>query len=289
MAYRVRVCYAAVMAIRILYLGDLVGAAGWQMVKQALPALRQTHRADLIIANAENAANGTGLTPEIYHKLNDAGVDGITLGDHVFKKQQIVSILESRDNIVRPANMSARASGKRWMRLTIQRDHAPAVDVYILLLLGRLFMTLPANDPFDAADQLLGELPATNPIVIVEMHAEATSEKVAMGWHLNGRVAAVVGSHTHVATADARVLPADVPGGGGGGTGYITDVGMCGPHDSVLGRRVDRVLKHMTTGMHAAFDVAEGNVQINGVLLEIDERRRCCTHIEHVRYCGQAG
>jgi len=277
------------MAIRILYLGDLVGAAGWQIVKQALPALRQTHRADLIIANAENAANGTGLTPEIYRKLCDAGVDGITLGDHVFKKQQIVSTLESCDNIIRPANMSSKASGKRWMRLTVQRDNEPAVEIYILLLLGRLFMTLPANDPFDVADQLLGELPANDPIVLVEMHAEATSEKVAMGWHLNGKVAAVIGSHTHVATADARVLPGDVPGGGSGGTGYITDMGMCGPHDSVLGRRVDRVLKHMTTGMHAAFDVAEGNVQINGVLLEIDERRRCCMHIEHVRYSGEHG
>ncbi|MCG8510120.1 MAG: YmdB family metallophosphoesterase, partial [Rhodospirillales bacterium] len=227
----------------------------------------------------------------IYNKLIEAGVDGITLGDHAFKKQQIVGTLEQQANIIRPANISAKAAGRAWMKLHVERPTGgPGVDLFVFTLLGRVNVPMKSDDPFAAADRLLAELPAVNPLVLVEVHAEATGEKVALGWYLNRRVVGVVGTHTHVATADARILPGDVEGGevGPGGTfpamgaatGYISDVGMCGPHDSVLGRRVDRILKHMTTGMHAAFDVAEGNVQLNGVVIEIDEGGRGCTAIE---------
>ena len=278
------------MAIKILVLGDVVGTAGRQAVAQCLPALKERWEPDVVIVNAENAANGSGLTPALYEKLCKAGVDGMTLGDHAFRKQQILPVLDREVNIIRPANLSGKARGKGWMRLSVQRGGASGgeVSVYVVTVLGRLFLpTLAADDPFAAVDRVLGELPQRGAIVLVEMHAEATSEKVAMGWHCNGRVSAVFGTHTHVATADARILPREVDGVnvgglGAGGTGYVTDLGMCGPHDSVLGRRVDRVLKFMTTSMPAAFDVAEQNPRVNGIFLEVDERSGRCVGIERV-------
>lgn len=283
------------MTIKILVLGDVVGTAGRQAVAQCLPALKERWAPDLVVINAENAANGSGLTPALYEKLRAAGVDGMTLGDHAFRKQQIFPVLDREGTIIRPANLSGKARGKGWMRLRVVRDGGQEVSVYVITVLGRLFLpTLPADDPFAAVDRIVAELPEANPIVLVEMHAEATSEKVAMGWHCNGRVAAVYGTHTHVATADARILPREVEGVhvgglGVGGTGYITDIGMCGPHDSVLGRRVDRVLKFMTTSMPAAFDVAEANPQVNGVFLEIDEGSKRCVQIERVAMAADVG
>lgn len=274
------------MAIKVLILGDIVGTPGRLAVAQCLPVLREQWSPDLVIVNAENAANGTGLTPDLYAKLMTAGVDGVTLGDHVYKKKDIVRTLEQEANIIRPANLPAKAAGKPWMRLRVAQGEAAGTSVYVMTVLGRLFMGLPSNDPFATVDALIAQLPEANPIVIVEVHAEATSEKIAMGWHLNGRVAAVFGTHTHIPTADARILPTDVPGGGGspgrGGTGYVTDLGMCGPIDSVLGRRVDRVLTHMTTSMPAPFDVADGRPTVQGIFLEIDERVRRTVRIERV-------
>lgn len=279
------------MSLRIVFLGDIVGGPGCKAVSQLIPVIRERWRPDLVIANAENAANGTGLTPEIYKKLCSRGVDGITLGDHVYKKKQIVQTLERESNIIRPANLSAEAVGKRWMCLTTKPredgSRAGGPNVYVLTVLGRIFMAMPANDPFATVDALLDELPERNPIVIVEVHAEATSEKIAMGWHLNGRVAAVVGTHTHTPTADARILPAEVDGigspcVGAGGTAYISDLGMTGPHDSVLGRRADRVVAHMTTNMPFPFDVAEGNPRVQGVVIDIDPSSRRATAIERI-------
>ena len=239
------------MSIRVLILGDIVGTPGRQAVAQCLPALREQYNADLVIANAENAANGSGLTPDLYAKLCNAGVDAMTLGDHVYKKKQIVSTLEAKDNIIRPANLPPAAAGKPWMKLTVARAGEMSANIYIFTVLGRIFTNLPCNDPFAAVDSVIAQLPEAKPNVIVEVHAEATSEKKALGWYLNGRVAAVFGTHTHVPTADERILPINVPGSNGtpgrGGTAYITDIGMCGPQDSILGRRVDRVLTHMTT------------------------------------------
>ena len=260
------------MSLRVVMLGDIVGQPGRLAVAQLVPTIRQRWQPDLIIANAENAAGGSGLMPEQYAKLSDAGIDAFTLGDHVYKRAQIVPTLETQANIIRPANLPAGAKGRRWMQLAVPR--LPGVSLFVTTVLGRIFINLPANDPFATIDEVLSELPAVDPLVLVEVHAEATSEKQAMGWYLDGRVAAVVGTHTHVATADARILPH--------GTGYITDLGMTGPQESVLGRRIDRVLTHMTTSMPAPFDVAEGDPRVCGVFLEIDPKSRRTTHIERI-------
>lgn len=285
--------------MRVVFLGDIVGSPGRLAVKQLMPTLRERYAADLVIANAENIANGSGLTPSLYDKLCQYGIDGMTLGDHVFKKAQIVNTLERADNLIRPANLSSQTAGRGWMKLQPRDAHGePRRDlpaVHVITVLGRLMMSqLPSNDPFACVDAFLSQLPQSEPrpIVIVEIHAEASSEKVAVGWHCNRRVAAVVGTHTHIPTADARVLPAQfaeqnnasqTPGATcGGGTAYITDLGMSGPQDSVLGRRVDRVLKQMTTGMYAAFDVAAGNPRVNGVCLSIDVDSGLSTSIERI-------
>ncbi|MCC5830123.1 MAG: TIGR00282 family metallophosphoesterase, partial [Phycisphaeraceae bacterium] len=264
--------------LKLIMLGDIVGAPGRLAVTQLLPQLREQYRPDLVIVNGENAHNGTGITPEVYRKLKAIGVDGITLGDHVYKKIQISGILQERQDIIRPANLSRHAVGRRWMRLTPGGDDAPAdgwrPSLYIITVLGRVFTNLPADDPFATIEQVLEELPDPRPLVLVEIHAETTSEKVAMGWFLDGRVSAVIGSHTHVATADARILPL--------GTAYITDMGMCGPHESILGRRIDRVLTHMTTAMPAPFDVATGDPRINGVYIEIETNTRRARKIERI-------
>ncbi|MEM7624941.1 MAG: TIGR00282 family metallophosphoesterase [Planctomycetota bacterium] len=277
--------------MRIAFLGDVVGTPGRQALTQQTPALRETHGVDLIIANAENVANGSGITPEQYRKLADAGVDGMTLGDHAFRKQQIRATLESAPNLIRPINLPGRAWGKGFMRLASPTEGGP--DLVVVTIMGRLFMnSVQADDPFAALDRFLESLRSQPPaVVIAEIHCEATSEKIAFGWHANGRVAAAVGSHTHVPTADARILPSpghddSLPGtpvvGAGRGTAYVTDLGMTGPQDSVLGRRVDRVVHHMSTGLPAAFDVAEGNPVVQGVLIDIDESSRLATHVERV-------
>lgn len=278
------------MSIRIVMLGDIVGTAGRLAVAQCLPALRERYQPNLVIANAENAANGSGLTPALHAKLAALGIDGMTLGDHVFKKKEIVKTLTDEPTLIRPANLPVSAAGRGWMRLTLNGAGEGGPAVVVVTLLGRVFMNLPVNHPFEVIEQVLSQAPR-DAIVLVEMHAEATSEKVAMGWYLNGRVAAVLGTHTHIPTADARILPAAPlhgrPGGAptlgaAGGTAYITDMGMSGPYDSVLGRRIDRVLHHMSTSMHAPFDVAEGNPRVCGVAIEVDPASRRATAIERI-------
>jgi metallophosphoesterase (TIGR00282 family) len=264
------------MPIRLAILGDIVGTPGRQAVTQQLPVIRQRFNTDLILANAENAANGSGLTPEQYRKLIDAGLDGITLGDHCFKKAQIAGTLEREPNIIRPANLSAKAKGRGMMRLELQQD-GRTIPIYVMTVMGRLFMGLPSSDPFACVDRLLASIPEPNAIKLVEVHAEASSEKIALGWYLSGRVSCVFGTHTHIPTADARLLPAHVLGSGGEAgppalptTAYITDLGMSGPRDSVLGRKVEKVLHQMTTSMPAPFDVAEGAPTVQGIVVEID-------------------
>ncbi len=257
--------------------------------------MREQHGVDLVVANAENCASGSGLTAEQYRKLKDAGVDGMTLGDHALKKQQIRHTLETAPDLIRAINWPAACWGKGAMVLERKTEEGtPLPTVHVVMVMGRLFMNGPqADDPFVAVDRYLDSIRdlMPRPVVIVEAHAEATSEKVALGWHLNGRVAAVLGTHTHVPTADARLLPkpgspdadASIPGSPNpfpGGTAYCTDLGMTGPDDSVLGRRVDRVLRYMTTATPAPFDVAEGRPAAHGVILDIDERSGLATAIE---------
>lgn len=282
--------------MRMAYIGDVVGAAGMRALAHAAPILRSEHGVELLVANAENAANGSGLTPELYKKCKAAGIDGVTLGDHVFKKAQIVPTLERERDLIRSCNLPAGAAGRGVMTLSTggkggDSGDASGPPIVVISVMGRLFMhQLPVDEPFAAIDREVALIGSREACVIVEVHAEATSEKIALGWHLNGRVAAVVGTHTHVPTADARLLPMPVTdptlpgegrlGVGELGTAYITDLGMTAPKDSVLGRRADRVVKHMSTGMHAAFDVAEGRPTAMGVLLDLDPKRRLCRSVE---------
>jgi metallophosphoesterase (TIGR00282 family) len=278
--------------MRIAYLGDIVGTPGRRALQQQMPGLRGELGADVVIANAENIANGSGITPDQYKKLVDAGVDGMTLGDHAFRKQQIAATLKSADNLIRPINLPGRAWGRGFMRLPSPLEGGS--DVVVAMVMGRVFMnSVQADDPFAAIDRLLEDLRKQPPaVVIFEVHAETTSEKIALGWHANGRCAAVLGSHTHVPTADARLLPApgselSLPGQstlrpGVGGTAFVTDLGMTGPQDSVLGRRADRVVRHMSTGLPAAFDVAEANPVVQGVLIDVDPQTGRATAIERI-------
>jgi len=308
--------------VRVLFLGDIVGGVGLRAVCESIPALREQHAPHLIIANAENAAQGSGLIPDQFRRLREAGVDGVTLGDHALRKKQIATALDSDPAIIRPANLPAAAPGTGVMRLVAERgDGLPPAVVYVTTVLGQLFITmLRGGDPFAAADQAVATVrrerekrgresfssgggsmerlptpfPGVPACLIVEAHCEATSEKSALGWHLNGRAAAVLGSHTHVQTADARLLPrprstdeipgddSDFPPGTGHGTAYLTDLGMCGPRDSVIGRRPDRVVKTMTTTMPTAFDVAAGSPMVQGALVTIDPEAGLATAIERI-------
>ncbi len=269
------------MPVRIVMLGDIVGRPGRLAVAQQIPVIRERWRPDLILANAENAANGTGLAPEHYTRLRAAGLDGLTLGDHAYKKIQIVETLERQNDIIRPANYPPGARGKGWMRIAFPEGSAASGrGLFVVTVLGRVFMQGPADDPFATIERVLSEITERDPIVLVEIHAEATSEKQAIGWQFNGRVAAIVGTHTHVATADARILSS--------GTAYITDLGMSGPQESILGRDIDRVLHHMLTAMPTPFDVAEGDPRVCGVMIEIDEKTRKATVIEQIELKADA-
>jgi metallophosphoesterase (TIGR00282 family) len=273
-------------ALTVAFLGDIFGSPGRMVVQQQLPKLREDHAPDLVIANAENARSGSGLTPELYRKIRGYGIDAITLGDHVFRDRSIVDILQLADEpIARPANLSTKAPGRTFIRLPADPSASRAQgggdgghgrDLFVITVLGRIFMGLPADDPFATIDRLLPQLPHPKPLVIVEAHMEATSEKAAMAHHLDGRVALVVGTHTHVPTADARILPQ--------GTGFITDVGMCGPHASIIGRAPEAVLRHMTTGLHVPYEVGHGGEALCGVVARIDQTTGRCLTIERVQY-----
>ena len=263
------------MPFRILALGDIVGRPGRQVVHRKLPALVKERQIDLVIANAENIAGGSGITQNLFHKVRSYGVDVVTLGDHVFKKADIIPTLTSSERLLRPANLSASAAGRTHTVVTTNGN----VSVGVFAVLGRIFMSqMPADDPFAAAEKILNQLPKSVKVVVCDIHAEASSEKVAMGHWLDGRCSLVFGTHTHIPTADAKILP--------GGTAFISDLGMCGPYDSVLGRRKDRVVKYMTTNMPQPFDVATGDVRLCGALAEIDEQTGRALSIERVEVQG---
>jgi metallophosphoesterase (TIGR00282 family) len=233
------------------------GHPGIRAVEERLPALREELDLDFVVANGENAADGLGITPKISDKLLAAGVDAITLGNHTWRRREIVPYLSGTDRVIRPANYSASAPGRGWTT-------APARDgtrVAVVNLLGDLFLE-PAVTPFEIVDDLVEKARRETPFVIVDFHGEATSEKVAMAWHLDGRVTAVFGTHTHIQTNDARVLP--------GGTAAITDAGMTGPHESVIGVKSELAIRRMLTGMPVRFETAEGDVRIEGALVECD-------------------
>jgi len=258
------------MKLNILCIGDIVGRPGRRIIADTLKPLVKERGIDCVIANAENAAGGSGLTPQIYDKLLRYGVNLITLGDHTYRKRDIISTLETADNIVRPANFSPAAAGKSFA--LYRTGKGPTVAV--VALIGRLFMK-GSDCPYNAIDRILPQLRQKAEVVVVDFHAEATSEKIAMGYHLDGRAGLVFGTHTHVVTADERILPR--------GTGYITDVGMTGAHDSVLGRGVESVLKSFRTQMPFPFEIATGDVRMNGVLVTIDTNVNKAERIERIR------
>jgi 2',3'-cyclic-nucleotide 2'-phosphodiesterase len=243
--------------MRILFLGDIVGPPGVTFLKIALPAVVKREAIDLVVANAENAANGTGITPTLYKQIREAGVDAVTLGDHVYKKMEIAKVLDKDDRICRPANYPPEAPGKSHI-VAAAKDGTP---VAVFCLQGRTFMKA-CDCPFAAADRVLKELDGKYPCILVDVHAEATADKYLLLHHLKGRVSAVLGTHTHVPTADEQVFAP--------GTAYISDVGMTGPYDSVLGRRIDRVLGTMITFIPSPFDVATGDPRLAGAIVDVD-------------------
>jgi metallophosphoesterase (TIGR00282 family) len=255
--------------MRILFVGDIVGTPGVSFLRQALPLLIPREGVDLVIANAENAVAGSGLTPSVYRKLREAGVDLVTLGDHIYKKQEIIPTLANDDRVCKPANFPPDAPGREFV-VAPARDGTP---VAALCLLGRTFMR-SVDCPFRAADRVLQALPDQARVVVVDMHAEATADKYLMGHHLKGRVSAVLGTHTHVPTADEQVLP--------GGTAFISDVGMTGPYDSILGRRVDRVLFTTVTFVPSAFEVATGDPRLGGAIVDVDPATGKATAIRRI-------
>jgi len=252
---------------RILFVADVVGHPGRDAVKALLPGLKKELRPHLTIVNGENAAGGFGLTAKIVAELRASGADVITSGNHVFAQKEFVGELPNLERVLRPANYPPAAPGQGWCVL-----EAGSHQVLVINLIGRIFLE-SLDDPFRAADAILAAHPET-PIVFCDMHAEATSEKTAMGWYLNGRASAVVGTHTHVPTADARILP--------GGTAYVTDVGMVGPRDGCIGMDKDVVLQRFLSGVPNRFVVASGLVTFNSVLVTINSSTGRATSIQRV-------
>ena len=258
------------MKLNIFCIGDIVGRPGRRIVADKLKSLVRERDIDCVIANAENAAGGSGLTPQIYDKMLRYGVNLITLGDHTYRKRDIIKTLETTENIARPANFSEYAAGKA----VAFYKTAKGPTVAAVALIGRLFMK-PADCPYNAIDKILPQLRQKADIIVVDFHAEATSEKVAMGYHLDGKVSLCFGTHTHVITADERILPK--------GTAYITDIGMTGSHRSVLGRGIESVLKSFRTRMPIPFEIATEDVKMNGILVMVDSNTKQAERIERVR------
>jgi metallophosphoesterase (TIGR00282 family) len=259
---------------RLLFIGDVVGKPGRELVRRGLRALVAHHDVNLVIVNGENAAAGFGITPEIADDLFEYGAHVITGGNHSWDKKEIVPYLADHPRLLRPLNVPAGTPGHG--RVVVQATNG--VKVGVINLIGRVFMTA-LDDPFAAASAELAAIRDEAAIVFVDFHAEATSEKVAMGWHLDGRAAAVVGTHTHVQTADSRVLPQ--------GTAYITDVGMTGPHDSVIGVERRAVLARFLTGLPQRFETASENPRLHGVVVTADEATGRATAIDRLSLSTQ--
>jgi metallophosphoesterase (TIGR00282 family) len=254
--------------MRILMLGDIVGRPGRMALEELLPRVREEHRPDLVVANAENAAAGFGLTASVGREILDAGVDVMTSGNHLWDKKGSADYIDGEARLVRPANYPAGVAGRRFCVVEVGE-----IRVGVLCLQGRVFMP-PLDCPFRELDRLLEELDEQADLFVLDFHGEATSEKQAMGRYADGRVSAVVGTHTHVATADTRILSK--------GTAYQTDLGMTGPYDSVIGMREEAVMKRFLTGMPSRFEVAQHDVRLCGLSVEIDEWSGNATAVERV-------
>jgi 2',3'-cyclic-nucleotide 2'-phosphodiesterase len=255
--------------LKVLFIGDIIGEPGRKMLKQALPELLKSHVPDLVIANGENAAGGFGITPEIAEELFFLGIHVLTSGNHVWDKKEIEPWLGKQDRLIRPANYPAGTPGSGSVVVPSDRG-----KVAVLNLEGRVFMS-PLEDPFRAAEREVERLRKETRTIIVDFHAEATSEKAALAWHLDGKVSAVLGTHTHVQTADERVLP--------GGTAFMTDVGMTGPSDSVIGvKKEDAITRFLTQRPHR-FEIPKGPAQLDAVAIEIDQKTGRAVKIDRIK------
>jgi metallophosphoesterase (TIGR00282 family) len=248
--------------MKVLFLGDIVGSPGRRAVEELLDRLVDRHCIDLAVANGENASGGIGITPQVADQLLNMGLDLLTSGNHIWKHKEILPYLEETDRLLRPANYPPGTPGRGFAVL----ETAGGEKAAVINLEGRVFMN-PLECPFRTMDRILAGLPPEVRVILVDMHAEATSEKLAMGWYLDGRVSAVLGTHTHVQTADERVLPK--------GTGYITDVGMTGPVNSVIGMKTEVILERFLTQRPQSFKVASQNIQLQGVVLDLTPEGRC--------------
>lgn len=244
--------------MRILFIGDIVGSPGREAIKKLVNPLKQELGIDFVIANAENSSGGSGITSKVAAELFASGADVLTSGDHIWKKPEIFELINQEERILRPLNFPSGAPG-RGASVFKSRN---GTKVGVINVNGRVFMEA-LECPFKAALKAAEELAQETKIIIVDVHAEATSEKVALGWYLDGKVSAIFGTHTHIQTADEKILPQ--------GTAYITDVGMTGPYDSVIGRRVEDVLTRFLSSIPVRFEVAQENIQLHGALVEIDE------------------
>ncbi|HHY74717.1 MAG TPA: TIGR00282 family metallophosphoesterase [Bacillus bacterium] len=254
--------------MRILFIGDVVGSLGRDMIKHYLPKLQKKYKAHVTIINGENAASGKGITEKIYRSFLEAGANAVTLGNHTWDNKDIFEFIDHAKYMVRPANFPVETPGKGHVVLNLN-----GIEIGIINLQGRTFLP-PIDCPFKKADELIADIKKKTNIIFVDFHAEATSEKQAMGWYLDGKVSAVVGTHTHVQTSDARILP--------NGTAYITDAGMTGPYDGILGMEREAVLKKFLTNLPVRFEVASGREQLNGVIVDIDPKTGKAQKIETI-------
>ena len=257
--------------MNILFVGDIVGRPGRELIRKGLGALTERYAVDLVIANAENAAAGFGVTKDIGDTLLEAGIDVMTSGNHIWDKKEVVGYIAAQPRLIRPANYPAGVPGRG--SYVAQTGDGRAVGV--INVMGRVFM-LPLDDPFAVVLREIEAIRHRTRVIIVDFHAEATSEKVAMGWHLDGKVTAVIGTHTHVQTADERVLP--------NGTAYLTDAGMTGPHDSIIGMEKEPSLARFLIAMPSKLEPASGNLRLNGVLIEADDKTGRATRITRLSY-----
>jgi 2',3'-cyclic-nucleotide 2'-phosphodiesterase len=255
--------------MKILLIGDIVGSPGRMAVKKIVPTLREKYGLDFVIANGENTAGGSGITPEIASELFSYNVDVITLGDHAWRQRKILDGIGDEKRLLRPANFPVGVPGRGSAVFYLPGG----VRVGVINLAGRVFMP-PLDCPFRRVAEEIDEIRGNSDVIVLDFHAEATSEKIAMGWYLDGRVSVVAGTHTHVQTSDERILPK--------GTAYITDIGMTGPFDSVLGRDVNSVIKRFLTQMPTRFQVASNDIRLCGVIAEVDPETGKAVSIERV-------
>lgn len=255
--------------MRILFIGDIVGKPGRKIVARAVRALRERESLDLVIANAENAADGSGINPKIHRELINAGIDCITLGDHIYRRSEIFRVLETESNVVKPANYPEESPGKPWSVV----DAANGVQVAFFCVLGRVYMR-PVDCPFKAIDRVLEQIPPEVKVRFLDIHAEATSDKQLIGRYVDGRVSAALGTHTHVPTADERVLPK--------GTAFQCDVGMTGPYESILGRKIERVTQTTVSFRPTPFEVATDDVRISGTIFDVDPKTGLATAVQRL-------